>query len=180
MTSPSKLGSRFDRAKVRMMPVQVQMIESLARKPAVTMRFSQNSQFLFAENRKKKDWLHLPDRKMWWNLESSFPFCDIAAASVVSISFQGYSFSALKFFAIISNTGSSEKAYSIFVRIASYHINFHGSHDMLLCTQITSINCWRQGGKDCVAIFKKVVNFFNQSTLISDSWYPMEQPVISR
>ena len=54
MTSPSKLGSRFDRAKVRMMPVQVQMIESLARKPAVTMRFSQNSQFLFAENRKKK------------------------------------------------------------------------------------------------------------------------------
>ena len=64
MTSPSKLGSRFDRAKVRMMPVQVQMIESLARKPAVTMRFSQNSQFLFAENRKKKDCLHLPDRKM--------------------------------------------------------------------------------------------------------------------
>ena len=101
MTSPSKLGSRFDRAKVRMMPVQVQMIESLARKPAVTMRFSQNSQFLFAENRKKKDWLHLPDRKMWWNLESSFPFCDIVAASVVSISFQGYSFSALKFFVIL-------------------------------------------------------------------------------
>lgn len=63
--------------------------------------FLRTHNFCLLKTGKKKDWLHLLDRKMWWNLESSFPFCDIAVVSVVSISFQGYSFSALKFFAIL-------------------------------------------------------------------------------